>query len=250
VLNAPADGQIIFQGSPNELILAPLALSAVKFKSEDFRLVQMISTAQIAFLARKDLPVNTVDEFLDYARKEAQAGRPISYASVGPGSFYHLLGEHLSKITNIPMTHVPYKGGAPATQDLLGGQVDIFLAPFGKSYEDYQKQGKLKVLAMLNNERLDSVKEYPAINESKALKNFAFNIWTGYFVKKDTPEPIVQVVHKAVTDALNDPAVRSGLEANSLLVAKPLTLQAAGKAYADGTAQFRAIVKSINLQPQ
>ncbi|NBQ07756.1 MAG: tripartite tricarboxylate transporter substrate binding protein, partial [Betaproteobacteria bacterium] len=113
VLNSHSDGQIIFQGSPNELILAPLAISAVKFKSEDFRLVQMISTAQIAFLARKDLPVNNVDEFLDYARKEAQAGRPITYASVGPGSFYHLLGEHLSKVTSIPMTHIPYKGGAP-----------------------------------------------------------------------------------------------------------------------------------------
>ena len=250
VLNAPADGQIIFQGSPNELILAPLAISAIKFKSEDFRLVQMISTAQIGFLVRKDLPVNSVDEFLDYARKEAQAGRPVSYASVGPGSFYHLLGEHLSKTTNIPMTHIPYKGAAPAIQDLLGGQVDIFLAPFGKAYEEMQKQGKLKVLAMLNSERLESVKEYPAISESKSLRNFTFNIWTGYFVKKDTPEPIVQVVHKAISDALNDPAVHSGLEANNQLVVKPLSLQAAAKAYADGTVQFRAIAKSINLQPQ
>ena len=250
VLNAPSDGQIIFQGSPNELILAPLAISAVKFKSEDFRLVQMIATAQIGFLARKDLPVNNVDEFLDYARKEAQAGRPVTYASVGPGSFYHLLGEHLSKTTNIPMTHVPYKGAAPANQDLLGGQVDIFLAPFGKSYEELQKQGKLKVLAMLNSERLESVKDYPAITESKALKNFTFNIWTGYFVKKDTTAPIVKTIHKAITDSLTDPAVRSGLEANSQLVAKPLTLQAVGKAYSDGTAQFRAIAKSINLQPQ
>ena len=250
VLNAPADGQIIFQGSPNELILAPLAISAVKFKSEDFRLVQMIATAQIAFLTRKDLPVSNVDEFLEYARKQAAQGRPITYASVGPGSFYHLLGEHLSKITNIPMTHVPYKGMAPANQDLLGGQVDIFLAPFGKASEELQKQGKLKVLAMLNSERLDSVKDYPAITESKSLKNFTFNIWTGYFVRKDTPEPIVQVIHKAITDSLTDSAVRGGLEANSQLVAKSLSLQAVGKAYADGTAQFRAIAKSINLQPQ
>ncbi|MFM7000329.1 MAG: Bug family tripartite tricarboxylate transporter substrate binding protein [Limnohabitans sp.] len=250
VLNAPADGQIVFQGSPNELILAPLAISAIKFKSEDFRLVQMIATAQIGFLARKDLPVHNVDEFLDYARKEAAQGRPITYASVGPGSFYHLLGEHLSKITNIPMTHVPYKGAAPANQDLIGGQVDIFLAPFGKAYEELQKQGKLKVLAMLNSERLESVKDYPAISESKSLKNFTFTIWTGYFVKKDTPEPIVQVIHKAITDSLTDPAVRAGLEANSQLVAKPLSLQAVGKAYTDGTAQFRAIAKSINLQPQ
>jgi tripartite-type tricarboxylate transporter receptor subunit TctC len=111
------------------------------------------------------------------------------------------------------------------------------------------KQGKLKVLAMLNSERLESVKDYPAITESKSLKSFTFNIWTGYFVKKDTPEPVVQALHKAITDALNDPGVRNGLEANSQLVAKPLSLAAVGRAYADGTAQFRAIAKSINLEP-
>ena len=250
VLSAPSDGQMIFQGSPNELILAPLAISAVKYKSEDFRLVQMIATAQIGFVTRKDLPVNNVDEFLDYARKEAQAGRPITYASVGPGSFYHLLGEHLSKVTNIPMTHVPYKGIAPALQDVMGSQVDIFLAPMGKANIELQKQGKLKVLAMLNSERIESFKDYPAISESKSLKNFTFNIWTGYFVKKDTPEPIVQVIYKAITDSLTDPAVRAGLEANSQVVAKPLSLQAMDKSYSDGTAQFRAIAKAINLQPQ
>ncbi len=250
VLNAPADGQLIFQGSPNELILAPLAISAVKFKSEDFRLVQMIAIAQIAFVARKDLPVSNVDEFVAYARKAAAEGKPVTYASVGPGSFYHLLGEHLSKVTGIPMTHVPYKGAAPANQDLIGGQVDIFLAPYGKMYDDLHRDGKVKVLAMLNPERLDTVKQYPAISESRALKDFTFNIWTGYFVKKDTPEPVVQALHKAITQTLNDPAVRTSLEANSQILAKPLAPAAVAKAYADGTAQFRAIAKSVNLQPQ
>ncbi|MEY5098371.1 MAG: hypothetical protein RJA36_1090 [Pseudomonadota bacterium] len=249
-LNAPADGHLIFQGSPNELILAPLALSAVKFKSEDFRLVQMIATAQIAFLARKDLPANSVDEFLDYARKMAKEGKPVTFASVGPGSFYHILGEHLAKTTGIPMTHVPYKGAAPANQDLIGGQVDIFLAPYGKMYDSLQKDGKIKILAMLNDKREEGTRQYPLISESRQLKDFTFNIWTGYFVKKDTPEPIVQALHKAITDTLGDPAVHAGLEANSQLTAKPLPLAAVGKAYADGTAQFRAIAKSINLQAQ
>ena len=250
VLNAPSDGSLVFQGSPNELILAPLALSAIKFKSEDFRLVQMIATAQIAFLARADLPVNTVDEFVDYARKAAKQGKAVTFASVGPGSFYHLLGEQLSKVTDIPMVHVPYKGAAPAEQDLLGGQVDIFLAPYGKKYLELNKTGKLKVLAMLNPTRLDSVKDFPAISESKALTDFTFNIWTGYFVKKDTPEPVVVALHKAITETLADPTVHAGLEANSLLTAQALPVAAVGKAYADGTAQFRAIAKSINLQPQ
>ena len=250
VLNAPADGHILFQGSPNELILSPLANAAVKFKSEDFRLVQTVGAAQIAFLARKDIPAQTVDEFLDYARKMANEGKPVTYASVGPGSFYHLLGEHLSKVTGIPMIHVPYKGGAPANQDLIGGQVDIYLAPFGKNYVDLQKEGRIKILAMLNKERLEGVKQYPAISESKQLKNFEFTIWTGYFVRKDTPEAVVQALNKGLSESLNDPTVRAGLETNSLLVSRPLPLAELSKAYADGIAQFRAIAKSINLQPQ
>jgi tripartite-type tricarboxylate transporter receptor subunit TctC len=250
VLSAPADGYYLFQGSPNELILSPLANAAVKFKSEEFRLVQTIGAAQIAFLARKDLPVTTVDEFVDYARKQAAAGKPVTYASVGPGSFYHLLGEHLSKLTHIPMIHVPYKGGAPANQDLIGGQVDIYLAPFGKMYTDLAKDGKLKILAMLNAERLEGTKHIPAISESRQLKDFTFTIWTGYFVKKDTPEAVVQTLHKALTDTLSDAGVRAGLETNSLLVAKPLPLTELNKVYADGTQQFRDIAKSINLQPQ
>ena len=250
VLSSPADGHLVFQGSPNELILGPLAISAIKYRSEDFRLVQMIATAQIAFLVRPGLPVNSVDEFLEHARKAARDGKPLTYASVGIGSFYHLLGEHLSRTTGIEMVHVPYKGGQPAEQDLLGNQVDLFLAPYGKRYDEFAKQGRLKVLAMLNGERLENVRQYPAISESKGLKHFTFDIWTGYFVKKDTPEPVVQRLHRAITDTLADPAVRAGLDANSLLMAAPLPLDAVGKAYTDGTNQFRGIAKAIDLQPQ
>ena len=250
VLGGPSDGYTIFQGSPNELILAPLAISSIKFKSEDFRLVQMIATAQIAFLAKKDLPVNSVDEFLDHARKAAKDGKPLTFASVGPGSFYHLLGEHLSKVTGIPMIHVPYKGAAPAEQDLMAGQVDFFLAPYGKKYDEMAKQGRIKVLAMLNNGRLDSVKQYPAISESKQLKDFTFRIWTGYFVKRDTPEPVVAALHKAITGTLDDATVETALAANSQLLPKPQTLAEADKAYADGIQQFRSIARSIGLQAQ
>lgn len=250
VLNQPSDGHVVFQGSPNELILAPLALSAVKFKSEDFRLVNMIATAQIGFLTRGNLPVNNIDEFVEYARKQAQQGRPITYASVGPGSFYHLLGEHLSKVTGIPMVHVPYKGGAPAEQDLISGQVDIFMTPLGTKHVELYKAGRIKVLALLNPTRIDTAKDFPAISESKALKDFTFNIWTGYFVKRGTPEAVVATLHKAIAGTLTDPTVRANLEAASLTAPPSLSIADAAKAYTDGIAQFRAIAKSINLQAQ
>jgi len=250
VLAAPGDGHMVFQGSPNELILSPLSNLAIKFRSEDFRMVQMIESTHIALVVRKDLPAANADEFVAYARRQAAAGKPVTFASVGTGSFYHLLGEHLSKVTGIPMTHVPYKGAAPANQDLIGGQVDMFLAPYGKNYEEFHKQGKLKVLAILNRERMEGVKDFPAISESKVLKDFTFNIWSGLFVKKDTPEHVVQALHKAMSETLGDADVRSMLEASSRVPAKPQGLATVGKVYADGTAQFRAIARSINLQPQ
>jgi tripartite-type tricarboxylate transporter receptor subunit TctC len=250
VLNSPADGHIIFQGGPNELILAPLSNSAVKYKSEEFRLVQMITINPMAVLARKDLPVNNGDELIAYAKKAAEAGTPMTYASVGPGSMYHLLGEHMSKQTGISMTHVPYKGGAPAQQDLMGGLVDIFMTPFGKSHGQLVEEGKLKVVGVLSSERQAMFKKAPTLNESKALKGFVFEMWSGYFVRKDTPEAVVQALHKALSEVANDPAVRAALEAQAMVVPRPQPLTAMHKVYGDNITRYRAIAKANNLQPE
>jgi tripartite-type tricarboxylate transporter receptor subunit TctC len=88
------------------------------------------------------------------------------------------------------------------------------------------------------------------MSEGKQLKDFTFNIWTGYFVKRDTPEPIVQTLHAAITKTLGDPAVRQGLGAHSLLMAEPAPLDSVGKVCAQGIQQFRNIAKAINLQAQ
>ena len=250
VLSAPADGYYIFQGSPNELILAPLSNAAIRYKSEDFRLVQMISINPMAMFGRKDLPASNGDELVEYARKAAAEGKPLTYASVGPGSMYHLLGEHLSKLTGIPMTHVPYKGGAPAQQDLMGGLVDVFISPFGKGQVALVDDGKIKAVAVLSTERQELLKKAPPLNDSKALKGFVFDTWSGYFVHKDTPEPIVQALHKALSEVANDPTIRGTLEAQAMVVPRPQPLQALGKVYSDNTARYRAIAKAMNLQPQ
>ncbi|MFM2036443.1 MAG: hypothetical protein RL459_1708 [Pseudomonadota bacterium] len=250
VLSAPADGNIIYQGSPNELILTPMAVAAVKHKSEDFRPVQSITLNEMILFARKDLPVNNGDELAAYAAKMAKEGKPVTYASVGPGSLYHILGEHMSKVLNVPMTHVPYKGGAPATQDLIGGQIDIFITPYGKAYIDLVATGKIKAVAALSAERQAPFKSVPTLSESKAFKGFVFDTWQTYFVRKDTPEAVVQTLHKALSEVANDAGVRSSLESQGMIVPKPVALDKVSKTYTEETAQYRAIAKAINLQAQ
>lgn len=250
VLSAPSDGYYLFQGSPNELILAPLANASVKFKTEDFRQVQRVALAPMAVIGRGNLPVDNADELVAYITKQAKDGKPVTYGSVGTGSFYHLLGEEMAKVLNAPMTHVPYKGGADVLKDLLGGNIDLFITPYGAPHVEMSKQGKIKFVTALSAQRQPLLPQVATVDESKALKGFLYEIGTGYFVKTDTPEPVVQALHKALTQVLADAELKSSLTQLGAELAAPQSLDGANKAYTDETAQFRAIARAINLQPQ
>ena len=251
VLAAPADGQMVYQGSPNELILTPLA--TVKYRAEDWRFVQMIGSFPLAVLARPGLPANNIDELVALAKKADAAGKPLTYASVGVGSLYHLLGAHFAQTIGAQMTHVPYKGGAPAITDLAGDQVDVSFIVVGDAQMALAQQGRLKVLATLapaGKVEAAFLKGVPSINESKSVRDFAFNTWTGYFVRKDTPEPVVQALNKAFTAAIGDPEVKAQIEKLGGSVPPMMTLDEAAKVYESQTARFRAIAKAIKLEAQ
>ncbi|MFS8978950.1 tripartite tricarboxylate transporter substrate binding protein [Cupriavidus necator] len=248
VLSAPGDGYYVFQGSPNEVILSPLANAAVRLQAEDFQLVQPISTAVLALVARKDLEASSSDELIALAR--SRKDKPLSYGSVGMGSLYHILVEHMQQLTGTKMTHVPYKGAAPLVQDIGGGQLDFAIVPFNAALGAMAQQGRLKLLATVGANRPALLPNVPTISEGKLLKNFAFTIWTGVMVKKGTPPDVVQRLNQALGNVLQDPAVRAGLEAQMQLVAAPMSLQEAARFYESETARYRGLAKAIGLQPQ
>jgi tripartite-type tricarboxylate transporter receptor subunit TctC len=250
VLDAPADGYYMFQGSPNELILAGLANKAVKFKPEDFRAISITGTTPLAIIARKDLPANSADELVVLARKAAREGKPLTYASVGVGSFYHLIGEDLSKKINAPMLHVPYKGGADVVRDLVGQQVDIFITPYAKPQIEMAKAGRLKFITALTPKRQPLIPDVQAVDEGVALKGYYQTIWSGYFVKKGTPDAIAQQLNTALAAITTEPKFIEALAQQNQIIDKPQTLAEAAKSYAAGTKQFKDIAKAINLQPQ
>jgi tripartite-type tricarboxylate transporter receptor subunit TctC len=206
--------------------------------------------APMAIIARADLPANTADELVAYAIKAAKDGKSITYGSVGMGSFYHLLGEQMSKVIGAPMLHVPYKGGADVFKDMMGGQVDIFITPYGAPQVDLAKAGKIKFIAALSPKREPLMPQLASTTESKLLKSFTAEIGTGYFVKRDTPEPIVQTLHKAIQSVMVGSEFKSSLVLQGQELSPLQSLEVANKAFVDETAQYRAIAKSINLQPQ
>jgi len=248
VLSAPADGYYIFQGSPNEVILSPLANASVRLKAEDFRLVHPVADAVMVVLTRKDLPVNNVDDLIALARKSQD--KPLSYGSVGVGSLYHFIVENMQQVTGAKFTHVPYKGNAPLLQDVGGGQVDFAVLVYSAAMGAMADQGRLKVIGQLGATRSELLKNLPTVGEGQALKNFNYKIWTGFMVPKNTPEPVVQRLHAAVGRTLRDPSVLSQLALQTQVPSPGVSLAEAAKFFEVETARYRALAKSINLQPQ
>ncbi len=253
VLNTPADGTLVYQGSPNELILTPLVLKTVKYASEDWRMVQIIGSFPMAVLARKGLEANSIDELVALAKKASASGKPLTYASVGVGSLYHVVGEHFSQLIGAKMVHVPYKGFAPAQQDLGGNLVDLAFFVVDSRLPGLVDKGIFKVLGTMAHPGKPEAKflaQYPTVNESKSLKDFTFDTWTGYFVPRSTPEAVVEALNKTLATAMNDPDARKKLEDLGGRVPPMMSVAEAQREYERQTVRFREIAKNIKLESQ
>jgi tripartite-type tricarboxylate transporter receptor subunit TctC len=250
ILNAPANGYLVLQGTPSELILAPSISETPSFKSEDFRMVQFIADMPMVIVARKDLDANDADELTLLARRAVARGKPLVYASLGEGTFNHFLGSYISKKINAHMLHAPYASAPEIMKGLLSEQVDIVIAPYTADQIALHNSGKIKFLSVLAANRQPVIPDVSSVDEGFALRGCYQSLWTGYLVKKGTPETFVQVLHKALSDTLNDPQMISKLLSQGAIISPSLSLDDANKKYAAEIVKFRAMVKSMSPEPQ
>jgi tripartite-type tricarboxylate transporter receptor subunit TctC len=248
LVNAPADGYTLSLGSPMELVLAPMAIQGVKYKSEDFRLVAQFATTTTVLAVRNSLNIKTVDELLAYARKNPNTA--LSYGSVGPGSLYHLIGEKFTQLTGLQTLHVPYKGIAPLLTDLMGGQIDMAFLPMAGSIPQTILDGKIQGLAVTAKAPHPLFKQFPAMAGMKGLEAMDFDIWAGVQVHKNTPEAVVNALNKAFYAAAETPETRKALEASGNVVLASRSPAELARVYNAEIERYRGIARSINLQPQ
>ena len=246
LLSLPADGYQIFHGSPNELVLPTMVNKAVTFKPEDFEMVHAITEATLVLLTSDTVKASSIDEFLDQAKSNKKT---LSYATVGTGSLYHLIGEKISLETGIAVEHIPYRGAAPALTDVASGQVDFAILPFQVSMIGLQNENRIKLLSLLGNRAPDPLKDIPKINESKQLGHLDYSISGGYFVKAGTPIEIKQKLNEAVAYALQQPQVRNQLESEGRLVFNPMSIEDSQAFWNNVIEQQRTLVEDINFEP-
>jgi tripartite-type tricarboxylate transporter receptor subunit TctC len=245
--NAQPDGYTILAGSPLELIYTPLGVAAAKNKPEDMRLAALVGHTPIAIVVRKDLPVNTLEEFAAFARK---ADKPLSFGSTGIGSLYHLMAEKALQTAGAKGLHAPYNGMAPYLKDLMGGVIDFAVVPLVGPVLGAIDGGQIKALAVASSQPLARLPKLPVASATKGFEDYQFSIWIGIEANAKTPDAQVAAVHKAAYTALGNPDIRKIIETAGSTVAEPMTLAQLDAFYKKEVVKATAIAKSIKLEPQ
>ncbi len=212
VARAPADGYTLLWGSTSSLGVAPELYPNLEYHTlKSFEPVGLVGRAPILLTTRSDLPVNDLKDFVAYSRNH-----DVAYGSAGNGSINHLAGEWLKEVAGFNMLHVPYKGGAPALADLLGGRVQLTLETIAPIASHLQA-GTLKVLATTGGERFEALPQVPTVKELYG-NDFEVYSWLGVVAPAGTPRTVVEKLNAALREAQADPELQAQMQAAGLTV--------------------------------
>ena len=182
----------------------------------DFAPVGLVSESPRILLARKDLPVRDLAEFVAYVK--ANQAR-MQFGSAGVGSGTHLPCVLLNRALGVEVTHVPYRGAAPAMQDLIAGRID-YMCDTIQSGAAQAKAQAVKGLAVMAAKRVPIIAELGTTGE-QGVAGVEASVWNAFFFPRGTPEPIVRRMNKAMGDMLDNPSVRKRLEDLGLEIVAP-----------------------------
>jgi len=243
VVRAPADGYTLL------LIPQSVTTNATLYEKLSFNFIHdivpiaMISGLPLVMEVAPSVPAKTVPEFIAYAKSNPGT---ISMASGGSGSMSHVGGELFKLMTHIDMLHVPYRGGAPALTDLIGGQVQVMFSPLPESIEAI-KAGKVRALAVTTATRSGALPEVPAVAES--VPGFEASTWQGIGAPKNTSGEIVDRLNKEINAALADPKIRARL-ADLGSVPMPMSPSDFEKLIVAETAKWAKVIHEAKIKLQ
>ena len=202
VARSPGDGYTLYlyhiAHSTWPALYRNLTFDVVK----DFEPIGLINDVPMTLVSKKDLPAKDFNELLAWIKV---TGKNVTIGNAGVGSASHLCGLLFMQAIQTELTPVPYKGTAPAMNDLLGGQIDLMCDQTTNTTGQI-KAGKIKAYAVTTLTRLPTMQDVPTLNEL-GLKNFELSAWHGLWAPKGTPKPIIEQLSKALQVAVKDPTV-------------------------------------------
>ena len=210
------------EASGHTVLMAPSAVLATNqwlYKDpgydpqKDLTPVIDAATTPNLWVAHPSVPAKTIAEVIALAK--AKPGS-LSFASGGAGTTSHLCGELLNSMAHVELLHVPYKGPAPALQDVLAGRVPLMCDNFSNVIS-HVRNGRLRAIALTGTQRIAQAPDVPTVSES-GLPGFEISVWYGFAVPAAAPKPVVQKLNREIAAALHQPAVSARLQSLGLTI--------------------------------
>ena len=203
VFNSEPDGYTLLAAQPSPLTVNPLLYKNMSFDPKKFEPVTIMTSIANVLLVRPDFPAKTAKEFIAYAK--ANPGK-INYASQGIGTTSHLTAALFETVTGTKLVHVPYKGTAPALNDLIAGHVDMIFMELASAIKLHQA-GRAHILAVATDKRIANLPNIPTLIDA-GVPGFESGTWNAIAAPPKTPAAIVAKLNKAIVEVLNSPEVQ------------------------------------------
>jgi tripartite-type tricarboxylate transporter receptor subunit TctC len=241
VVRAPADGYTLLMvdgaSATNATLYNDLSFNFLR----DIAPVASTSRLPMVMAVNPSFPAKTVPEFIAYAK--ANPGK-INMASPGNGTPSHVAGELFKMMTGVSMVHVPYRGGAPALNDLLGGQVQVM---FSASSIEYIRTGKLRALAVTTTTRLESLPDTPTVGDF--VSGYEASGFNGMVAPRGTPPEFIDKLNREINAWLTSPGIKARFAdlGYTVLMGSPADF---GKLIADETEKWGKVIRTANIKPE
>jgi tripartite-type tricarboxylate transporter receptor subunit TctC len=243
VVHAPADGYTVL------LVANPYAINAALYNKLNFNFIRDIAPVAgidrepFVMLVHPSFPAKTVPEFIAYAK--ANTGK-LNIASAGSGTASHVSGELFKMMAGVDLLHVPYRGGAPALTDLIGGRVQVTFLPTDGTIE-HIRSGTLRALAVTTATRSEALPDIPTVANS--LPGYESSAWFGIGAPRSTPADIVNKLNGEINTALVDPKMQARLadSGGKVIAGSPADF---GKLIADETVKWRKVVEFAGIKSE
>jgi len=210
VAKAAPDGQTLFFGTTGTLAINPSLYAKLRYDPvKDFAPVSLMATTMNVLVVNTEVPAKNLGELVKLAK--AKPGT-VSYGSAGNGSSNHLSGELFRTSAGLQMTHVPYKGSAPALVDLLGGRITMMFDTIAQQTQNIAA-GKVRALAVTGARRSPLLPEVPTAQEA-GLKDFDVTIWFGVLAPAGTPAPVIDRLNREIVAVMSSEEMKKKMQAD------------------------------------
>lgn len=244
VAKAVPDGYTLVMGNIGSHAVNPYLMKNMPYDPlRDFQPIAYVLDAEGLLVISPEIPSKTVPELIAYIKANP---RKISYGSGGVGTTSHLAGELFKSIAKVDMTHIPYKGNAPAITDLIGGQTQIMFATM-PTVLPYVKTGKLRALAVIGGSRSPSLPDVPTVSET--LPGFDVSNWIGIFAPNGTPLSIVSKLNAEIIKVMQQPNVQKRLDTEGAKF-KVMTPESFGAFQKNEAQKWAKIIRDSGLKPE